>query len=346
MVPRQLIRALAGLERPVVIGHVTPDADCLGSMLAVAATWPAPPAERPGVCLPEGSVSQRLAFLVEMTAARVVGPEALPAADGFVVVDTAAKPRCNLGSGVPESWSDGRPVLNIDHHETNTRFGEVNWVVPQASSTAELVYQAIVASGRRMSPEIASVLYAGIHADTRAFTVSTASAGTLGVAAALVDRGADVVRIGEGLYRSQALQEFELLRTVYANTRLAADGRIAYSTVAREEFASCGCRAEDIDEQVDVPRSLRGAQVAVLLSEGVPGRVRVNLRGAAGVSVLSLARELGGGGHDQAAGVTLACGLTEAVRRVLGAAQRHLPALPGGSRPPGDEAEGGAPGGP
>ena len=323
-VPAEVIEVLDGLRRPVIVGHRVPDADCLGSMLAVAKTWPAKGGSGAAVCLPAGSVSQRLAFLVEWADARVVGAESLAEADGFIVLDTANATRCNVAADPPPNWAEGTPLVNIDHHETNTRFGDVNWVVPTASSCAELVCQAIVAASRPVTPLIASLLYAGLHADTHGFSLPNTSKASLTVAAKLVEAGARVGELGQRLYRHQEQSEFDLLRTIYANTRRTAAGRIAYSTASHEEITACGCTAADIDEQVDVPRSLAGIQMAILFTEGRLGRTRINLRGESGVPVLALAKELGGGGHNQAAGVVLECSLREAVDRVLPAAEGYL----------------------
>ena len=323
--PAGLLDRIESMKQPIVVGHVVPDADCLGAMLAVARTWPAGDERGARVCLPEGSVSQRLAFLLDWAPVRVVGSEALPEADGFIAVDTAKKPRCNVGSEAPEDWSSGQVVVNIDHHQSNTRFGDVNWVVETASSSAELIYYAIRAAGRPITPLIASLLYVGIHTDTRGFTLPGTGAPSLALAAELVRAGARVADAGERLYRSQRPGEFELLRIIYANTRLTAGGRIAYSTADYEEITRSGCAAADIDEQVDVPRSLGGVGMARLFTEGRRGRTRINLRGESGVSVLPLARELGGGGHEQAAGVVLDCGIPEALDRVLPLAEKHLP---------------------
>lgn len=319
-----MIAAIEAMKQPLVVGHVVPDTDCLGSMLAVARTWPA--GEGPGgrVCLPPGGLSQRLEFLVDWAAVPVVGSEGLAGADGFIVVDTAAKERCDVGPDAPRDWATGRTIVNIDHHQTNTRFGDVNWVTPEASSTAELVYGVIRAARRPLDAVTASLLYAGLHADTRAFTLPTTTGATLAVAAELVEAGARVAELGQRLYRSRPASEFDLLRVIYANTHLAAGGSIAYSTADYEEIAACGCTPADVDEQVDVPRSLKGIKMAILFTEGVRGKVRINLRGEEGVSVVSLARELGGGGHDQAAGVVLEGSIRQALDRVLPLAQKHL----------------------
>ena len=323
-IPVDLIPTLDGLRRTVVITHVTPDADALASMFAMAGAIGLGRAQSATVALPAHSVSQRLAFLQERANPPVAGPQDVAEADGFVVVDTAKKSRCNLPAGLPEAWDAGRPVINIDHHESNTRFGTVNWIEGGASSSAELAYGLIKAWDRPIPPLVASLLYAGLHTDTAGFSLPNTTARALAAAADLVERGADVPDLGERLCRSQSLSEFKLLQTVYANTRLAADGRIAYSTADHAEMVAAGCTAADVDDQVSVPRSLRGTRIAMLFTEGLPGKTRINFRGESGVSILPLARAFGGGGHGAAAGAILDGTPQEIVARVLPEAEAYL----------------------
>ena len=276
------------------------------------------------VSLPDGGVSQRLAFMVEMGAVERAGLDDFTEADAFVVVDTATRNRRNVSEALPPDWDQGRPLINIDHHVSNERYGTVNWIVDDAASAAELVFGVIDAAGWPVDATTASLLFAGIFSDTQSFSLATTTANTLATAAALVELGARVGEIGDRLNRTQQVSEFRLWRTAANNTHLAADNRIAYSRVSYEEIAEAGCAAADIDEQVNIPRSLAGVQIAVFFSEGIRGTTRINLRGREGVSVLELAREMGGGGHQQAAGVTLNCGLDEAIARVLPAAMHHL----------------------
>ena len=142
-VPAEVVQAIKRMRSPVVISHVVPDADALGSMLAVARAWTTEDC-RPKVSLPDGSLSQRLAFMQEWADAPVASLEDFTAADGFIAVDTAKKGRCNVGAALKQTeWSAGRSVINIDHHAGNTRFGDINWGVGEASST----YCFSVASG-------------------------------------------------------------------------------------------------------------------------------------------------------------------------------------------------------
>ena len=319
-----MVRVLESWKRTVVITHVTPDADALGSMLCLAKVFGDGAGQSATVSLGEHSLSQRLAFLHEWAGLEVATVEDFARADGFVVVDTARKQRCDLREDVPEDWDSGRPILNIDHHTSNTRFGTINWVVGDASSSAELIYHLIKAWGRPIEPLLGSLLYAGIHSDTAGFSLPNTSPSGLAAAADLVASGADVAKLGERLCRSQRLSEFRLLRAIYANTQLAAGGRIAYSTADHREIVEAGCAAADIDEQVSVPRALHGAQLAMLFTEGVRGRTRINFRGDSGVSVLPLAKTFGGGGHDSAAGAILDGTPGEVVARVLPEAEAYL----------------------
>jgi len=323
----ELIQTLDSWNRAVVIAHVTPDADALGAMFSLAKVFNTAGDRSAKVSLPENSLSQRLAFLHEWANLPVAEVEDFARADGFVVVDTAKKSRCNIPRDLPEDWDAGRSILNIDHHASNTGFGAINWVVGDASSASELVYHLLEAWRRPIEPLVASLLYAGIHTDTVGFSLPNTSKSALAIAAALVAGGADVAALGERLCRSQQLSEFKLLRIVYANTQLAPDGRIAYSTADYREITEAGCAAADIDDQVSIPRSLHGTRLALLFTEGVRGKTRINFRGDSGVSVLPLAKVFGGGGHDMAAGAIIDGTPDDVVARVLPEAEAYLDRL-------------------
>lgn len=311
-----------------MIAHVVPDADALGSAFAMALAF-ATDESHPKVALPDGSISQRLAFLLDWAQIAVASSDDFAAADGFVVLDTAKKSRCNVGKAIKESdWSAGRPIINIDHHATNTRFGNVNWISDTTGSTCELVYHLLRAAERPISPLIASLLYAGIQTDTLGFSLPTTNAAALSASADLVACGANVAELGERLCRSQTKSEFELLRIVYANTQVVADGGIAYSYASHDEIHAAGCTAADIDDQINVPRSLDGVRLAMLFTEGNKGKTRINFRGSGDVTVVELAGEFNGGGHAQSAGAILDRGLKDAIERVVPRAVEHLKNFP------------------
>jgi phosphoesterase RecJ-like protein len=327
-VPGEVIEAIDRMRAPVVMAHVVPDADALGAMLAVAIAWTTDECT-PKVSLPDGSLSQRLAFLADWAKVPVADLDDFAAADGFVLVDTAKKSRCNMEPALKNTnWSAGRPVVNIDHHSTNTNFGTVNWVLGDAASTCEMVYYLLRAANRPIKPLTASLLYAGMQTDTLGFTLPTTTATALSACADLVTLGADVAELGERLCRSQSRAELDLLRVIYASTTVLADGQLAYSFAGYDDIIGAGCTAADIDDQINVPRSLKGVRLAMLFTEGHKGITRINFRGSGNVSVVDLAAKFNGGGHKQAAGAILDCPPKEAIERVVPKAVEHLRSFP------------------
>jgi bifunctional oligoribonuclease and PAP phosphatase NrnA len=324
IVPREVIDALTKAKAPVVISHVVPDADALGSMLAMSLAFTATN-RHAKASVPPASISQRLAFLLDWAKVPAATKEDFAAADAFIVLDTAKKDRCNVGSELRETdWSAGRPIINIDHHSSNTRFGSTNWIDATAASTCEMVYYLLRETNHPITPTLASLLYAGILTDTLGFSLPTTTASSLRAAADLAELRADVGDLGERLGRSQRKSEFDLLRVIYDNTRLVGDGSIAYSSASYDEIRDAGCTAADIDEQINVPRSLDGVRLAMLFSEGRKDKTRINFRGSGNVTVLDLAAEFGGGGHSQAAGAILDCPLQPAIDKVLPRAIQYI----------------------
>jgi phosphoesterase RecJ-like protein len=317
------------LTRPVFVSHVVPDADALGSMFAMTRAMSGKSCHATA-SLPDGSLSQRLRFMADWAGVNLASGEDFAGADGFVVLDTAKRPRCNI---VPEikagDWSAGRPVFNIDHHGTNTNFGDFNWIVEAAGSTCEMVYALLRVADVEIDDITASLLFAGMLTDTSGFSLPTTTSIGLRTAGELAALGAKIGELGDRLCRSQSQSEFHLLKIIYANTNVLAGGRIAYSFAAYDEIMNAGCSAADIDDQVDIPRSVNGAVMAMLFTEGHRGKTRINFRGSGDVTVVELAREFGGGGHSHAAGAVLDGPVDEVIKTVLPIAERYLQSATG-----------------
>lgn len=303
---------------------MTPDADCIGSMFGLAAAMRDTGIDA-AVGLPTGCVANKIAFMLELGEGvpRVDAWTAEGPFDSLIVVDTAAEKRVNIQPA--PSMGGSLPTFNIDHHITNTDFAKSNWVDPHSSSASEMIAILLQAMGWKTSARTASLLYAGIHGDTGGFSLPATSAESLHVAAELVRAGADVAHIGEQLCRSQNRSDFELLRRVYDHTTVVDNGRIAYSHLSYKDITDAGCKADDIDDQVSIPRALKGVRLAMLFSEGEPGVIRINLRGEGKVTVVELAQRFGGGGHSQSAGVKMKNKSMQAViDEVVAAATEHL----------------------
>lgn len=321
-VPPEVIRAIAAARHPVVFGHVVPDADCLGSALALVKLLRAGGADAT-LGIPDNCISKRLSFLLDF-ASDVPRSATLPErADALIVVDTASEKRVNFDNR--PVFADHSNTVNIDHHVSNTRFCSINWIDAAASSSCEMIAAIALAGGRPISSETASLLYAGLIGDTAGFSLPTTTAHTLSIASRLVEAGANVSLVGERLCRSQSREDFDLLRRVYDHTTLTLGGRVSYSYLTYDDIVQSGCGPQDIDDQVAVPRALAGVQVALLFSEGEPGVIRVNLRGEGETSVLAIAQSFGGGGHNQSAGIRMKNrSMQEAIDMVVAATGAHL----------------------
>ncbi|MBK9126904.1 MAG: DHH family phosphoesterase [Phycisphaerales bacterium] len=318
--PPDICAALRAAQEVVLMSHVTPDADALAS---AGALWLAlrEMGKRAHLVMPAGTVSRRLEYLVRLADLRPAHADDVRAADLIVALDTAKEKR--LSDHGHLAVLTRVPVMNIDHHATNTNFGRWNWIVPQASSTSELVYLILRSLGCAVSPVLATLLYAGLHTDTQGFSLSNTTPRSLQVGHDLAAAGARVAEVCERMHRSRSRGEFELMRIVYDNTRVSEDGRVAWSHVTHDDIVRTGCTAADIDDQVEIPRSIEGITLAILFSEGEPGKIRMNFRGEGGTSVLALASEFGGGGHHAAAGARLSGSLDEIMPRVLAAAATY-----------------------
>ncbi|TWT40872.1 Bifunctional oligoribonuclease and PAP phosphatase NrnA [Phycisphaerae bacterium RAS1] len=310
--------ALRGASRIAILGHVNPDADCLGSMGAVRLGLTSI-GKSCVLSLPPESVARKLTYLTALGAMHGGTLVEVRACNASLILDTAREKRVNI-AGEAAAFAALPPIINVDHHATNTRYGDVNWVDPHRSSTAEMAFELLCALGCAATSDIATLLYAGIHSDTQGFSLASTTPRCLDVAHQLARAGARIAEVGERLHRSQTREEFALHQLIHQNTRISADGRVAWSSASLAEIAATGCDANVIDNQVEIPRSIEGITVAMLFTEGEPGVIRVNFRGEGGTAVLPIAEAFGGGGHVASAGARVRGELGEVIERVVAAA--------------------------
>jgi phosphoesterase RecJ-like protein len=293
--------ALRQHERFLVTTHENPDGDALGSMLATKlalkqlgkdavmylAAGPPPPSEYRFMELDE---LQRL----------------LPADAGkrvLVAVDCANESR--LGPD-PEILMSAQIVIDIDHHHDNTRFGDVNLVVADASSTGEVLRDVFDDLDVELTPEIAEALYIALVTDTGRFQYANTTPKALRLAAELVEAGADVHRIFQGVYESVQFAKLKLLARALERAQIYEGGRVVVSFLERTDFTEVGAAEPYSEGIIDYLRAVEGAEMAVLIRE--PPRMdgpthRVSLRSSVDeLDVSPIARLFQGGGHRQAAG--------------------------------------------
>jgi len=298
-----VVAALRDHERFVVTSHEAPDGDALGSLLAT------------------GLALQHLGKDVVMY---LGGPAPLPAEYRFleleerglrrerpedfgerilVAVDCASSARVGAEEGVVAAAGS---TVNIDHHHDNPRFGDVNLIVPDASSTGEVLADVFARLGVPLTPEIAEALYIALVTDTGRFQYTNTTPKALRLAADLVEAGADVDRVFQGVYENVQFAKLKLLARALERARVLEGGEIVVSHLVRDDFEAVGATEPYSEGIIDVLRSVEGASVSALIREpprdGGPAR-KVSLRSSVDeIDVSAIARKSKGGGHRAAAG--------------------------------------------
>jgi phosphoesterase RecJ-like protein len=320
MVPKKLLGVLKERKNKVflVAAHVHLEGDALGSELAAASLL-----RRLGkkvYVFNADPVPAEYAFLPAVDSIR--HEASCPDYDVALLVDCSDVSR--IGK-VARALKKDRLLVNIDHHISNTNFGDVNWVKPDASSASEMIYELFKALKLKIGKKEATLLYTGILADTGSFKYTTTSSFTHTVAADLLRHGLDVYGIYRELHESMDYKTVKALGTVIETLKRDKTGKIAWLEARAEVIAKDPAIAEMTDDIIHFARCIKGVEVALLFKEVRAGcEVRVNLRSRGKVDVNKLAASFGGGGHRMASGATLNGRLKDVVGRVVREAQKRI----------------------
>lgn len=300
-----------------VAGHVRPDGDCVGSATAIYGYLKLLfPKKRIDLYLE--SFNPAFLFLKNAREARQTLDKAV-SYDGFVVVDCADEARIGVAS---EAFYKAGKKIVIDHHISNSGYGDRTLIDGAASSASEMVYRLI--DRKYLNRELAEALYMGIIHDTGIFQYSNTSRETLAAAAVLMDFGIDCSRIiDETFYQKTYDQNLLLGRTLLAS-QLMLDGQCIVSAVSREEMELYGIVSKDFEGIVNQLRITKGVEVAVLMYELEPGTYKVSLRSNKGADVNQIASKFGGGGHVKAAGCEITAPQWEAIARIVQEVEAEL----------------------
>ena len=279
----------------LLTSHARPDGDSLGSQLAL------------------GNALRQLGKEV-----RIVNKDPAPALYGFLpelstievapsadaLVDAVVVLECGSLSRTEVTGLETQIILNIDHHLGNTMYGTVNWQDQSACACAELVFDLIEALGARLTPSIATNLYVGILTDTGSFRHANITARTFEICRRIAGAGIDVAAIAANIYTNGSLGRLRLTGRLLDRMRLEHDGQVAILVVNDKMHASTGCDPDDMEGIVNLPLAARDVLV-VLLAKETSDCLRVSLRSKVGIDVRSVALAFGGGGHINAAGLTI-----------------------------------------
>jgi len=311
---KEIATTLRSADRILMSLHRQPDGDSIGSTLAVA-TGLRRLGHKVTVATPD-PVPRAYDFLPGVET--IVPWQQVTAGqyDLVALFDCADERR----TGAPVPLRDYAPrILNVDHHATNSRFGDVVFVDPLAAASAELAHRTLEILGVTVDRELALLLYVGLETDTGGFRYASTTPESHRLAARLLDAGIDPGEVSELVYERQSAGGLRLLGAALHAMRVRPDLSLAYFVLGDEDFAQAGATAQDVETigVVDYARRLEGIEVAALLRSDGPGEVKLSLRSKGLVNVAELAARLGGGGHERAAGATIHGDLEAAEQALL-----------------------------
>ena len=312
---RAAIAAIADAGRVTLVCHVNPDGDALGSTLGllhvlraagrdVTASFP-----NPFVIAPHYRDLPGLDLLIPPG-------EVSPEPEVMVTFDCGSLDR--LGDLEPNAKA-ARELVVIDHHISNTRYGSINVIDPDAAASGWIALQLVDGLGLPLNRDAAVCLYAALVCDTGRFQYETTTPAVFDMARRLTEFDVPVATLSRTLFEEHRFAYLQLLGDALHNAQLVREQRFVWTAITQEMLERHGVEMEEIEGLIDILRRASEAEVTCVLKEEVDGRIRVSLRSLGAVDVRRVAEAHGGGGHRYAAGFTSDLDLETCVARIRAA---------------------------
>ena len=304
-------------ESFLLISHVSPDGDAIGSILALGHVL-----ENRGKKVyyrNEDGVPSSLSFLPHADA--VEKPEdTLLGVDVVFALDCATKPR--LGEKVLAQAADAKCFVNIDHHKTNTLYGDLYYIDPSSPATGQIIYDLCKHLDYTITDVARDNLYVAVSTDTGSFRYSNTTSNTYAMASDLLDKGLNVSEVNTSIYEKNPLRKVKLLGEYLTRLTVSEDGKIADWILPMSVKTKLALQSDDSEGMIDHIRSIEGVLVACSFEDLKENKVRISLRSKSDeVDVSAGAQVFGGGGHSRAAGIRLDGPIEEARKKVIAEVQ-------------------------
>ncbi len=307
MVMNRIIQHLKSSDHVLLASHLSPDGDAIGSLLAMGIALNALGIRT--TLFNESPIPAVYRFLpsVNRIRSRI---EDIHLFDTAVILDCGDIIRIGKNADAVQQLP---AVVNIDHHITNTRFGQMHLIDTAACATAEIVYRIIKRAGLFIDEALATAIYTGIFTDTGSFRFSNTNKEAFSICDEMVARGADPYTVAKNVYGTYSLGRIKLLNLALDSLEISCNGKLSLMILTRDMFDETGTRSEDVDGMINYGRRIRNVRVAALVQEHMngrgpemyPKRYHVSLRSDGSVDVAEIAAHFGGGGHRDAAGFNI-----------------------------------------
>ena len=318
----ELAEAIRSHDSFILLSHIRPDGDAIGSQLALGHSLEA--MGKTVHYINEDGLPDNLSFMAESQ--RIQTPPAEPLdVQVCIALDCATKPR--LGENAINAASKAKLWINIDHHMSNPAYGDINHIDSTSPATGQILYQLIQSEDMPLPAPTRDAIYVAVSTDTGSFQYSNTTAATYEMAAELVRQGLDVGTINAQIYDSNPYRKIELLRSLLNTLQLENDGKVAHWELPYSVKEEYKLKPEDSEDQIDLIRGIDGVVAAAFFEELEDGNIRVSLRAKDGTfNACETAQLFGGGGHARAAGIRMPGPITAAREKVLAAINKALTA--------------------
>ncbi len=287
-------------ENITLTAHVNPDGDSIGSSLALA-NFLKESLNKDVTVLIDSTVSSSFKFLPNFDKIKTDTSD-VKKLELLITLDCGNKDRLALSEALIDSADY---VINIDHHVTNTLFGDLNFLDTKSSSTGEVIYELISRLGFDVSKETAACLYTSISTDTGSFKYTNTTSRTHVIASKLLEKGIDLETINIELYQNTSLEKTKLLMEGINQLTLLKDNTVGISAITNEILDKFNAKTQDTEPIVDFIRNIDVVQLACVIRPIDENSSKVSMRAKKNIDVSKIALVFGGGGHAKAAGCTI-----------------------------------------
>lgn len=318
---KEITKALKKYDRFIILSHIRPDGDAIGSTVAIGSTLEA--MGKTVTYVNEDGVPDNLAFLPGSDKISKATGEELDV-EVAIAVDCANKPR--LGDKSLAMAEKAGLWINIDHHKSNPSYGDLNHVDSTSPATGQILYNLITENDLPFTDEARDSIYVAVSTDTGSFQYSGTTAATYEMAADLVRRGVNTGKINELTYDSFPYRRIALTRELLNTLELSAEGAVADWQLLKSVKSDLNLKAEDSEDLIDMIRAIEGVNVALFFEELVEtDAIRVSIRSKVGsIDACEVAQIFGGGGHSKAAGIRMDGPIEKAREAVIAEVIKHL----------------------
>jgi len=317
----KIINILKSSKNVVIISHVGPDGDTLGSMLGLRGILTNLNNIEKADMIIVGKVPDIYSFLPDINLVKLSSDKSLyQNYDAAITVDCAAIDR--LGEAI-DLFRNAKITINIDHHISNPKFAAINWIEPEASATGQVLFKLANLLDVKITPKIATALYTSILTDTGGFKFENTRPETLHVCAKLIEAGANPSFINKKCFESKPLAMVKLQARAIDQAIFTENNKIAYTAVTREMLESLNASDDHIDGISEALRQINTVEIAMVFKETYKGDTKISFR-SQNTNVCEIAKFFGGGGHRLAAGCTIEKNIRESINLVLPIVKKQI----------------------